>query len=183
LPSRGRRCGPERAGGAEGDLPPASLPCRSSGRVPLSCGEFPKLRIRWSISDFPEARETPCALFSAAKAGEVKGAEASARLSRSPHWVWAAVDPVTKPLLAIDVGDRTLTMAPCLVHQVVQVLAPGCVPLFLTDGFKEYTTALLTHFGHWVQPPRRQTAGPAPKPRWMPLPTLCYAQGKYSANP
>jgi len=23
------------------------------------------------------------------------------------------------------------------------VLAPGCVPLFLTDGFQEYTTALL----------------------------------------
>jgi len=25
-------------------------------------------------------------------------------------------------------------MAQCVVHQVVQVLAPGCVPLFLTDG-------------------------------------------------
>jgi len=25
------------------------------------------------------------------------------------------------------------------------VLAPGCVPLFLTDGFKEYATALLTN--------------------------------------
>jgi hypothetical protein len=51
------------------------------------------------------------------------------------------------------------------------------VPLFLTDGFKEYTTALLTHDGQWVQPPRRQAQGPAPKPRWMPLPPLLYAQG------
>jgi hypothetical protein len=67
-------------------------------------------------------------------------------------------------------------MAQWVVHQVVQVLAPGCVPLFLTDGLKEYTTALLTHYGHWVQPPRRQATGPAPKPRWMPLPTLRYAQ-------
>jgi hypothetical protein len=41
-------------------------------------------------------------------------------------------------------------MAQRVVHQVVQVLAPGCVPLFLTDGFKEYTTALLTHYGQWV---------------------------------
>ena len=49
-------------------------------------------------------------------------------------------------------------------------------PLFVTDGFKEYMTALLTHFGHWVQPPRRQATGPAPKPRWMPLPQLLYAQ-------
>ena len=32
------------------------------------------------------------------------------------------------------------------------VLAPGCVPLFLTDGFKTYPTALLSHFGLWVQP-------------------------------
>jgi len=116
------------------------------------------------------------ALLSAVKAGEVSEAEASERRSRSPHWVWAAIDPVTKLLLTLAVGDRTLTMAQCLVHQVVQVLAPGCVPLFLTDGFKEYTTALLTHFGHWVQPPRRQTTGPAPKPRWLPLPTLRYAQ-------
>ena len=37
-------------------------------------------------------------------------------------------------------------------------------------------TALLTHYGHWVQPPRRQATGPAPKPRWMPLPQLLYAQ-------
>jgi hypothetical protein len=27
---------------------------------------------------------------------------------------------------------------------MVQVLAPDCMPLFLTDGFKKYTTALLT---------------------------------------
>src|SRR2546425_736223 len=90
--------------------------------------------------------------------------------------VWTAIDPVTKLLLTIDIGDRTLAMAQRVVHQVVQVLAPGCVPLFLTDGFKEYATALLTHFGHWVQPPRRQVTGPTPKPRWMPRPQLLYAQ-------
>jgi len=63
-----------------------------------------------------------------------------------------------------------------VVHQVVQVLAPGCVPLFLTDGFKEYTTALLTHDGQWVQPARRRAQGPMPKPRWRPRPQLRYAQ-------
>jgi hypothetical protein len=41
---------------------------------------------------------------------------------------------------------------------------------------KEYLTAIVTHFGHWVQVPRRQATGPAPKPRWMPLPELLYAQ-------
>ena len=116
------------------------------------------------------------ALLSAVKTGEVSDAEAIQRLSRSPHWVWAAIDPVTKLLLTIDVGDRTLAMAQGFVHQVVQMLAPGCVPLFLTDGFKEYTTALLTHDGQWVQPARQRAQGPAPKPRWMPAPGLLYAQ-------
>src|SRR5712671_6384373 len=116
------------------------------------------------------------ALLSAVKAGAISEAEAVTRLSRSPHWVWTAMDPVTKLLLTIDIGDRTLAMAQRVVHQVVQVLAPGCVPLFLTDGFKEYATALLTHYGQWVQPPRRQDPGPHPKPRWRPLPQLLYAQ-------
>src|SRR5713101_4757383 len=114
------------------------------------------------------------ALLRAVKDGEVSEAEALTRLSRSPHWVWVAMNPVTKVWLAIDVGDRTLAMAQGVVHQVVQVLASGGVPLFLTDGFKAYATALLTHYGQWVQPARRQATGPAPKPRWMPLPGLLY---------
>jgi hypothetical protein len=67
-------------------------------------------------------------------------------------------------------------MAQRVVHHVAQVLAPDCAPLFLTDGFRAYLTALLTHYGQWVQPPRRQAQGPAPKPRWTPLPALLYAQ-------
>jgi len=90
--------------------------------------------------------------------------------------VWVAVDPVTKLLVALDVGERTQAMAQRVVHHVTQVLAPDCAPLFLTDGFRAYLTALLTHYGHWVQPPRRQATGPQPKPRWMPLPQLLYAQ-------
>jgi hypothetical protein len=87
-----------------------------------------------------------------------------------------AIDPVSKLLLSLDAGDRTLVMAQRLVHQVVQVLAPDCVPLFMTDGLKDYAMALLTHVGQWVQSSRQQTRGPVPKPRWMPLPQLLYAQ-------
>ncbi len=86
------------------------------------------------------------ALLSAVKNGEVSTAEAIERLERR------------------------------VVHQVAQVLAPDCAPLFLTDGFREYTTALLTHYWQWVHLLRRQAPGPAPKPRWMPLPGLLYAQ-------
>ena len=110
------------------------------------------------------------------QAGAINDDEAIARLERAPSWVWTAMDPTSKLLVVVDIGSRTLAMAQRVVHQVVQVLAPGCVPLFLTDGFKAYTTALLTHFGQWVHPARRQTAGPRPKLRWMPLPQLLYAQ-------
>jgi IS1 family transposase len=116
------------------------------------------------------------AVLRAVQDGELSQDEAIQRLERSPQWVWAAIDPESKLLLALDVGHRTLAMTQRLVHQVVQVVAPGCVPLFLTDGFKEYTTALLTHYGQWVQPARWRAHGPTPTPRWMPLPQLLYAQ-------
>ena len=116
------------------------------------------------------------ALLSAVKDGAVSEADAIERLERMAQWVWVAMDPESKLLLGLDVGDRTLAMAQRFVHQVAQVLAPDCAPLFLTDGFREYVTALLTHYGQWVHPPRRQATGPAPKPRWLPLPQLLYAQ-------
>jgi hypothetical protein len=43
------------------------------------------------------------ALLSAIKAGEVSEAMAMEHLSRSPHWVWTALDPVSKLWLTIDV--------------------------------------------------------------------------------
>jgi IS1 family transposase len=110
------------------------------------------------------------------KAGEITNDEAIRRLERSPYWVWTAMDPTSKLLVVVDVGCRTLAMAQRVVHQVTRVLAPGCVPLFLTDGLKDYATALLTHFGFWMHPERRQAKGPRPKPRWLPLPELLYAQ-------
>jgi hypothetical protein len=116
------------------------------------------------------------ALLSTVKEGEVTEAQAIKRLSRSPHWVWVAMAPVCKLILAVDVGERTQAMAQRLVHQVTQGLAVECVPLFLTDRFREYLTALVTHDGEWIQPERRQPKGPKPKPRWMPLPGLLYAQ-------
>jgi IS1 family transposase len=116
------------------------------------------------------------AVLSAVRDGAMSEAEAIERLSRSPHWVWTAIDPETKLLLSAQVGERTLAMAHAVLHQLAQLLAPGCVPLFLSDGYPHYLTAIVAHFGHWVQSPRHQARGPARKPRWMPLPELLYAQ-------
>jgi IS1 family transposase len=110
------------------------------------------------------------------KAGEISDDEAIERLERSPYWVWTAMDPRSKLLVVVDVGCHTLAMAQRVLHQLVEVLAPGCVPVFLTDGFKEYKSAILAHFGSWMQPERRRDKGPKPRPRWAPLPELLYAQ-------
>jgi IS1 family transposase/transposase-like protein len=116
------------------------------------------------------------AVLSAVRDGAVSEAEAVERLSRSPHWVWTAIDPQSKLLLSVQVGERSLALAQAVLHQIAQLLAPGCVPLFVSDGHPNYLPAIVTHFGHWVQPPRRLAKGPAPKPRWMPLAALLYAQ-------
>jgi hypothetical protein len=112
------------------------------------------------------------AVLRALKAGTVSEAGAIERLSRSPQWLWAALDPESTCLLTIDVGKRRVAMAQRVLPQGVQVLAPDCAPRFLTDGFRESMTALLPHYGHGRQPPRRQGPGPLPKPRGMPLPQL-----------
>ena len=69
------------------------------------------------------------------KAGAISDEEAMKRLERSPSWVWTAMDPTSKLRVVVDVGSRTLAMAQRVVHQVTQVLARDCVPLFVTDGF------------------------------------------------
>ena len=116
------------------------------------------------------------ATLRAVRDGEMSEAEAIDHLSTSPRWVWTAIDPESKLMLSALVGECSQAMAQAVLHRIVQLLAPGCVPLFLSDGNPAYLPAIVRHFRYWVQPPRRQEKGPAPKPRWMPLPELLYAQ-------
>jgi transposase-like protein len=91
-------------------------------------------------------------------------------------WVWTAIDPLSKLLLAVVAGDRGLGMAQQLVHAVVRVLAAGVVPMFLTDQLAAYSKALLTHFGCWVE--RVSEKSGRTLQRWMPEERLQYAQVK-----
>lgn len=102
--------------------------------------------------------------------------ESDQTTQRGKRWIWTGMDPVSKLWLAYVVGDRSQDYAQLLIHAIVRLLTPGCVPLFISDQWSAYGAALLTHFGHWVQLPRRGTRGPLPKPRWLPLPQLQYAQ-------
>lgn len=95
---------------------------------------------------------------------------------RHTLWGWIGVDATSKLWLATVIGDRSQEYAQLLIHAIVLLLAPGCLPLFTSDQWGPYTAALLTHFGHWVAIPRRSSLGRPPKPRWQPLPGLSYAQ-------
>jgi IS1 family transposase len=87
-------------------------------------------------------------------------------------WVWTAMAPGSKLLLAMEVGPRTLEMAQRVVQRVAQRLASSCVPAWFSDGCKGYRPAIRGHFGWWVHPERRHDKGSWPKPRWLPLPGL-----------
>ena len=42
-------------------------------------------------------------------------------------------------------------MAHLVLHSLLQILAPGCIPLFTSDGLNFYFYALTAYFGHWRQ--------------------------------
>jgi IS1 family transposase len=85
-------------------------------------------------------------------------------------WVWTAQDAQSKAWLAWHVGGRTQADAYQLVHRVKQVLARACVPVFTSDGLRQYFYALTAHFGEWVEEAGKR------KPVWRVLPELLYGQ-------
>jgi IS1 family transposase/transposase-like protein len=102
--------------------------------------------------------------------------------SRLHSWLWSGIDPESKLLLAVEVGDRTLDMAQRLVHWIAETLAPGVIPLFETDQLASYEKAILGHWGEWIEPDKvDRTDGQnekehSEKPRWMPQARPQYAQ-------
>ena len=63
------------------------------------------------------------------KEGEISEAKALKRLEPRRPWVWTAIDPVRKLLLAMEAGPRRVEMAQRVVHQVAWRLASTCVRL------------------------------------------------------
>jgi hypothetical protein len=87
------------------------------------------------------------ATLSAVRDGELSEADAIERLSTSALWVWTAVDPESKLMRGLQVGDRVLAMVQALLHQITQLLTPGWMPLFLSDGNPNDLPAIGSHFG------------------------------------
>jgi hypothetical protein len=47
------------------------------------------------------------------------------------------VDPISKRVPVLHLGARTQAAAPTLVHPRRQRLAPGCIPVFASDGLNQ----------------------------------------------
>jgi transposase-like protein len=69
------------------------------------------------------------------------------RSSQQVQWLWLAIDPLTKMIPVLQLGPRTQHMAHRLIHTLRQSLAPGCIPLFTSDGLNLYLYALTAHVG------------------------------------
>jgi hypothetical protein len=109
---------------------------------------------------------------------EVQGVqldEAHAKLRpKQVAWVHTALAMGSWFLLWVDCGPRTQGTAATLIAQVVARTQQ--LPLFLTDGWKPYTAALLQVLGVVYRRRRRGKVGRKPKPRLVAPPTLFYAQ-------
>jgi IS1 family transposase len=89
-------------------------------------------------------------------------------------WLWLAIDPRTKILPVLHLGPRTQNAAHAVIHALRQVLAPGCLPLFTSDGLNLYFSALTAHFGQWLQVGQ----GGREMRRWQVAVGLMYGQVK-----
>src|SRR6266571_6119587 len=109
---------------------------------------------------------------------EVQGVqldEAHSKLRpKQVEWVHTALAMGSWFLLWVDFGPRTQGTAAALIAQVVA--RTQHLPLFLTDGWKPYTAALLQLLGVVYRPRRRGKVGRKPKPRLVAPKHLFYAQ-------
>ena len=96
------------------------------------------------------------------------------RSSSQVLWLWLAIDPRTKILPVLELGPRTQTIAHRLIHSLRERLAPGCLPLFTSDGLNLYFYALTAHFGQWLQVGQRGRN----VRRWQVAARLIYGQVK-----
>jgi IS1 family transposase len=112
------------------------------------------------------------------RAVEVPGVqldEAHSKLRpKQVEWIHTALAMGSWFLLWVDFGPRPQEQAATLIAQVVARARE--LPVFLTDGWKAYTAALLQVVGGLYRPRRRGKVGRKPKPRLVAPKHLFYAQ-------
>ena len=100
--------------------------------------------------------------------------ELRTRLRCATQVLWLVIDPTSKLLPVLHLGPRTQDAAHSVIHSLRHILAPGCLPLFTSDGLNLYFYALTAHFGHWFVGCRRGRIGR----QWQVAAGLIYGQVK-----
>jgi IS1 family transposase len=98
------------------------------------------------------------------------------RNAKQVLWFWLVIDPCTKILPVLHLGLRTQHAAHTVIHSLREILAPGCIPIFTSDGLNLYFYALTAHFGHWLVGSRRGRI----VRQWQVAAKLIYGQVKKS---
>jgi IS1 family transposase len=89
-------------------------------------------------------------------------------------WIWVSFAPKYRLVIAHSVGERKQYVADEIVNKTCERI--GSKPLFVTDGLKFYTKALLKKFNIIVEFPRTGKRGRPRKPKLLPDSDLRYAQ-------
>jgi len=111
--------------------------------------------------------------FAGAKRPAATAAESS---EVGQHWTHCALARESRLLLEVVVGPRTQESATQLVAGAAQRLAPGCWPLWSSDGWQAYWFALLVVFGVWLHFIKGRGRGRPKQPQVVPDPRLRYGQ-------
>ncbi len=89
-------------------------------------------------------------------------------------WVWTSFAPKYRMVIAHAVGERKQYVADRIIEVTKKRLSS--TPLFVSDGLKFYTGALLKHYGHEVSFSPTGNRGRPRMPTIIPNPDLNYAQ-------
>jgi IS1 family transposase/transposase-like protein len=92
------------------------------------------------------------------------------------HWTHCAMARESRLLLEVVVGPRTQESATKLVEGAAKRLAPGCWPLWSSDGWEPYLLALTIVFAVLIHFIRAKRRGRPKDPQVVPDPRLRYGQ-------
>jgi len=92
------------------------------------------------------------------------------------HWPHCALARESRLLLEVVVGPRTQESASQLVEGTARRLAPGCWPLWSSDGWAPYLFALTVVYAVLIHFIKGQVRGRPKEPQVVPDPRLRYGQ-------
>ena len=96
--------------------------------------------------------------------------------NKEERWIWLSFALEHRLIIANYLGPRTQECADAIIEQTAKRIDEDELPLFVSDGLKLYTTALLKKYHSLKEFPKTGKRGRPRKPEKIPDPQLKYAQ-------